>query len=327
MQLNSTVLSTAFERYLARSSVADVMYCDDDGNNALHLMAYAGQYNAMEEVLQSLAGRIRSGEVDVDCENNDGETPLTLSIKARGFWKVMKLLLKHGATFPAHRVEGLQAYAVDNGFTVTAAHIAAAAKASEAAGPLAFAMSMTCEYISFQYEAALESGRDVDVPQCLEVALAKRMPALVAQLLAGCNDAEVATPDMMLTHCIPKKADDPADGRIPRPHKASRGAPPCAPARNECRWRHAPHQGSRKGESPPRPRTSLRRGVRWDARNALGNTALWVACAKCYPCIIAALIDAGADVNAANLKGNPPLYGSCQRGPVKICGAAFGLRG
>ena len=326
MQLNSTVLSTAFEQYLARSSVADVMYCDDDGNNALHLMAYAGQYNAMEEVLQSLAGRIRSGEVDVDCENNDGETPLTLSIKARGFWKVMKLLLEHGATFPAHRVEGLQAYAVDNRFTVTAAHIAAAAKASEAAGPLAFAMSMTCEYISFQYEAALESGRDVDVPRCLEVALAKRMPALVAQLLAECNDAEVATPDMLLTHCIPKKADDPlteeylALTRLLVAHR-----PALLHATNADG--DTPLIKSAEKGSLPHVAYFLAQGCAVDARNALGNTALWVACAKCYPCIIAALIDAGADVNAANLKGNPPLYGSCQRGPVKIaeqllaCGA------
>lgn len=55
-----------------------------------------------------------------------------------------------------------------------------------------------------------------------------------------------------------------------------------------------------------------------DKPNNLGNTPLWIACWKRYPCIIDELLDNGANINKCNLKGNAPITQICQRGPVKI---------
>jgi len=49
-------------------------------------------------------------------------------------------------------------------------------------------------------------------------------------------------------------------------------------------------------------------GADIDAVNDLGNSALWIACAKRYPCIVDELLSRGADPNKLNWKGNPPMY-------------------
>jgi ankyrin repeat protein len=58
----------------------------------------------------------------------------------------------------------------------------------------------------------------------------------------------------------------------------------------------------------------LDRGAPIHEVNALGNSALWVAYAKRYPCIIGELLTRQADANLANEKGNRPLTAVCQMG-------------
>ena len=59
-------------------------------------------------------------------------------------------------------------------------------------------------------------------------------------------------------------------------------------------------------------------GVDIDEENELGNTALWLACFKRYPCIITELVSRGSDINHQNKKGNRPLNAVCQMGPLKV---------
>lgn len=70
--------------------------------------------------------------------------------------------------------------------------------------------------------------------------------------------------------------------------------------------------------SLPHVQFFLDRGANIEAQNELGNSPLWIACAKRWPCIAAELLARGADPNAVNLKGNPPIYSLCTRGPLKM---------
>lgn len=38
--------------------------------------------------------------IDLSCKNSAKETPMALAIKARGFWKCMKILIKYNAEIP-----------------------------------------------------------------------------------------------------------------------------------------------------------------------------------------------------------------------------------
>jgi len=77
------------------------------------------------------------------------------------------------------------------------------------------------------------------------------------------------------------------------------------------------HRAVEKG-SLPHVQYLIEKDVNLEAKNELGNTPLWLACAKRYPCIVRELLDAGADINAVNYKGNPPLYAVCQMGPLNL---------
>ena len=51
--------------------------------------------------------------------NNFNESPLTLALKRRGFWKTAIILLENGAIVPNNRVQSLQQYLIDNKYVNT----------------------------------------------------------------------------------------------------------------------------------------------------------------------------------------------------------------
>jgi hypothetical protein len=112
------------QRWLNNLSESDVTHRDDDGNTALHLLAYAGQNELLEEVIKKFPG------LDLDCENENGDSPLILAAKRYGHHKCVQVLLDHGATISEERKNGLEQFVRYQGFSITRALIANAGNLS-----------------------------------------------------------------------------------------------------------------------------------------------------------------------------------------------------
>eukprot|EP01064_Diplonema_japonicum_P025283 TRINITY_DN3645_c0_g5_i2.p1 TRINITY_DN3645_c0_g5~~TRINITY_DN3645_c0_g5_i2.p1 ORF type:complete len:1404 (+),score=371.02 TRINITY_DN3645_c0_g5_i2:56-4267(+) len=284
-------------------ALSDCEHTDNDGNSLLHLLAYSGQCRAMETLLGHFV-------LDLEAENDNGETPATLAVKGRGFWKSLKVLLKHGATIPAGRANGLKEFAVDRGYTATAAIL------DESGADFSKVDSqMTPDFIAFQYDSAAGAGIEIDAQNYLSVCLEKQMHRHVRMLLK--DDGAKPDIDMLLAHCIPRKPDDPETSKYLDLCKLLVNNSPelCNEVNTDG---EGPLFKSAEKGSLPHVKYFLGRGCGVDEVNHLGNTPLWISTNKVYPCIMEALLDAGADPNKTNLKGNPPLYSVCQRGPKKV---------
>lgn len=303
---NTNRLTADIKAIIDQATLEDLLHVDKDGNNAIHLAAYCGQNFILEELLAKFT------TVDITTKNPDGETPLTLAIKGHGFWKILKILLKKGAEIPDGRKEGLQQYAVDNGYEVTGKILGGIGDSAKEVNH-----SMSAEYVEFLYETATENNVDINPDSYLDVCLAKGMTKLVKTILV--DHHPTPTIDQLLEWCIPPKPDHPkVDHYLDLAKIVLATNPELINATNS------------DGESPlfkacergnlPHVQYFLKKGAVVDQPNCLGNSPLWVACAKRYPCIIDELLEWGADVNRENHKGNPPMYGLCQKQntPIKI---------
>lgn len=110
---NTNKLEGPLLEYFLTCTEQDIVHEDADGNNTLHLAAYCGSNLLVEQILR------RFPNLDPNVPNRDGETPVTLAIKHRGFWKTLIILLKHGGEIPADRKWRLKMYARLAGFRVT----------------------------------------------------------------------------------------------------------------------------------------------------------------------------------------------------------------
>jgi ankyrin repeat protein len=108
-------LTPQFEALFSQSNLADIQYTDVDGNNVVHLAAYCGQIDTLQTILNKYGSQL-----NLETENNDGETAMTLAIKKQGFHKTMAILHQQGAKIPSSRRKLLQQYALNNGYTITA---------------------------------------------------------------------------------------------------------------------------------------------------------------------------------------------------------------
>eukprot|EP01059_Diplonema_ambulator_P035574 TRINITY_DN8419_c0_g1_i1.p1 TRINITY_DN8419_c0_g1~~TRINITY_DN8419_c0_g1_i1.p1 ORF type:complete len:1347 (+),score=463.82 TRINITY_DN8419_c0_g1_i1:471-4043(+) len=302
---NHATLHTVPSEVLA-CSLDDCLVTDKDGNNLFHLLAYSGQCAALKAVLE----RTAPTPAQLMAENNDKETAVTLAIKARGFWHTLRLLFAHGATVPGDRVNGLKEYSVDKGFTATAALLD-----ENGVDCRRVDSTMTADYVAFQYDTAVTTNAEIDVQNYLDVCLEKAMHKHVKMLLK--DHGAKPTIDMLLTHCIPKKPDDPETEKYLELAKTLVNHTPALLTEANENGEGPLFKSAEKG-SLPHVKYFLVKGCEVDGKNSLGNTPLWIATNKIYPCIMEALLDAGADPNATNLKGNPPLYSVCQRGPRKV---------
>lgn len=311
---SSNWISSEIQSILDKLVLADVLHTDDDGNNTLHLAAYSGHSYVMEEVLKRFGT-----EIDVNLENKDEESAVTLAIKRRGFWKTIKALLRFGGFVPKHRKKGLEEFAVNHGFLVTAkllGNLDGENNTELLKNAKSVTKSMTSDYIEFLYDTAMEKDIDIDVQTYLEVCLSKTMTKLVKFLLH--NHEAVPTIDMLLDYCVPPKPDHPEVGKYLALAKlVVKNRRELLQATNEdgetplfkaCERGNLPHVEYFLREYPEN----------LEQPNVEGNTPLHIACYKQYPCIIEKLLDHGANVNYVNLKGNVPMLSSCQRGPIKI---------
>jgi len=292
-------------------------HLDNDGNNALHLACYSGLSYFVDRMLQHLPSDLVENLVNLP--NNDGETPTTLAIKKMGYWKTLKHLLKAGGYVPQERLRGLEEYAVNQGYVVTAKLLGNLDGQNDAQlikNVKSVNHQMKPDYIEFLYDAAKEKGIEIDLQKYLEVCSGKLMIKMVKELIH--QRGAVATSDILFKHGFPPKPDHVEtdkylvlaktlvksnrklltvtnqDGDTPLFKSAERGS-----------LKHLQYFLREHPEN-------------LEQQNAEGNTPLHIAAYKQYPCIIEELIDHGANVNHRNQKGNIPMMSSCQYGPIKI---------
>lgn len=302
----------------------ELKHKDRNGNGILHTLAYTGMSYIMEYFLEKWLSGTTGGttggtgemNIDINEKNNDDETPLTLAIKARGFDKCVNHLIKFGARIPSERESSLKKYAIVDGYTRTAKLIVLYSGMKDEVDE-----SMTETYIRILYEKDKKDGKitvnsdnKINI-RYLEICLLKGMMNEVDELLNIYNT--IPTLKMLINSGLPKKADSPdVDEYLTVCKKLVGKNPDLINETDENQEGILLH--SCVSGNLPIVKYFIEIGSNIEKPNILGNTPLWISCAKRYPCIIEELINNGANVNHYNLKGNPPLYPICQKGPLKI---------
>jgi ankyrin repeat protein len=281
---------------------------DARGNTALHMAAYCGQDRMLASLLDN-----HGKNLSINATNRDGETPLTLAIKRRGFERSMQVLLKGGAVLPSHRSTSIVQYALMHGFERTAAVVSGLGDASTDVH-----ISMKPAMIQFRYgQIKADPTLKFEPLQYLECGLAHCLQPIVEDMIRSYG-AKV-DPKWLFDWAFPPKADDPETEKyLALLRSVLRLRPELIIATVEPSGDTLLHRAVEAGSLPHVRFVLGLPGVDLEWRNALGNTALWLSCAKRYPCIADELLLRGADVNAANKKGNVPMANICQFGPPKL---------
>jgi len=310
--LNTNCLTPTIQTLIQHATEEDLWHEDVDGNNTQHLVCYCGHSNVVKALMSKFP------DVSWTKPNRDEETPVTLSIKKRGFFLTLGLLLDQGVTIP--RVKPMERFCLDQGWVRTAKIVS---KFGD--GSLNVDISMSWDTVNFVYERALQSGPPREQEELkskwssqefLEVALHHKQMEVAQELIQKWS-AEL-TLKQFADYCLPKKPDAPDTADyLQKAQWALKMKPSLLEERIDPEGDTALILAVRKG-SLPHCEWLLQVGARLEDTNDKGNTPLWIACFYRWPCIIDLLLDHGADINKVNLKGNPPLYGVCSRGNIKV---------
>jgi len=283
----------------------DLAQCDADGNTALHLAAYRGQFRTLEAIL----AKFPQAKALINQSNHEEETTVTLAIKKRGYDKCLTILLAQGGDIP--RKKAMEEFAMGRGYRRTAAIIGLFGDVS-----VAVETSMSKEMVRVKYERAVALQKPWDATQYLEVCLMNQDLELVEIAL---KHGGIPTIDWVVEYCMPPKPDHVDTAVYLDLLRVVLKAHPKLLGQG-----HGSNQDTllikavEKGSLPHVQYLVVEQKMVVDVTNALGNTALWVAVMKRFPCMVDFLLDQNAHPNHANRKGNTALYNVTQRGPVKI---------
>jgi len=305
VDMYTTAMTPEMETLLNTITYDQVLYADDDGNTTLHLSCYCGLPQVVQRLFELFP------HLDPNQTNKQNETPMTIAIKKHGYWKTMQILIDNGASIPHGRKKSLEAFAFNSGYVQTAQIIASLGEIVKTA-----ATTMTPEYIKFAYETAMKKQDELDYQSYLNVALHHNMQSFAIELINAHN--LIPSIQQLFDHCIPPKPDDPDTARyLELTELILKYNPILTHERDPITQETALFKAAERG-SLPHVQYMLSRGAIIDMPNSLGNSPLWIASFKRYPCIVAELLKRGANPNMQNHKGNTPLYGICQKGPLKL---------
>lgn len=141
----SSALTPVLQSILNTITYHDVIYEDIHGNTTLHLAAYIGLFDVIEQLLTHFP------QFPIDDLNKDGETALNLPIKKQGYWKVIKLLIGCGC-----KDSTLEQFAFQSGY-ITAQLLSTLGEIVKVATCI-----MQPSYIQFIYTTAMEKGHSLD---------------------------------------------------------------------------------------------------------------------------------------------------------------------
>lgn len=298
----SKSMSYQTNQLINNASESDIMDVDSNGNNTLHFAAYVGQLETIKYILNKFP------TIDLHIKNNDNETPLTIAIK-RGFWESVECLADAGSLIPDSRKYSLVQYI--NRYKKYFSSTLNRLETMDDSSPF-LNMNMTEEYIIKKYK----TDRAINVPNYLDVCMAKCMVDLVKNLIE--NHGATPSFQQLVKYCFPPKPDHLETEKYLAITKLvvlyNKDFLKTTTVDGDTLLHLAVEKGSL-----PHVKYYLNAGIPIDEPNNLGNTPLWLACWKLYPCIITELLTCGANINHQNLKGNPPLSCICQRGSTKIC--------
>ena len=314
-------LSRDLENQLQKCTIEDAMHLDNDGNNALHLAAYCGQ----SKTVKSLGDKFCPG-IDLNLENKDGETAVTLAIKKRGFRRTLQILLDNGGCIPESRQKGLEQYAIATGYVDTADIISNYKSNGINSLDVEINEGMTRNYVSYMWKKVTDKNLEFSKQKYLEVGLKVCMTSMVVELLDKYN---VEPTIQLCEFTMPPKPDHEETSKYLELTKLLIKKRPAILNEYLADGDSILSAAVRAGSLPHVQYLLGLENVAQnllDRPNNLGNTPLWLACAKRFPCIITELINHGADINKRNIKGNPPLYNICQKGPLKVAEQFVSMR-
>ena len=302
---------------IQKATDEEIRHTDIDGNNALHLAAYCGSPDSIESIVNRYPKDSPILPSLLKSTNKYNETAVTLAIKRKGYHHSLAVLTGAGGFISEHRVESLKRFCIQQGFTRTA-EIISNMNTSENGPNLD--LSMSAEYIKFQWESTKKRGNSILASDWLQPAMAKCLIDIVKELVSNkdyMKDFKIPY-KWFIDYCLPPKPDHPEVEKYIELTKAILDVQPeLLNGKDEdtgdTTLIHAVDCGNL-----PFVQLFLDLGVEIDEENELGNTPLWLACAKRYPCIVTELVSRGSDVNHPNKKGNRPLNAVCQMGPLKV---------
>lgn len=288
-----------------QSSMEDMQIQDNQyGLTPLMIASYFGQSHTVQYILEKFP------KLDINVFNKDNESAVTLAIKRKGYNNAVRILLENGAIIPEDRKDSLREFALGKHYARTAELLANYVNFSTNIN-----RNMPEDSIIFIYKSINKKGLNFDKENFLAVTMSKFMIDIVKDLLEKYK--AVPTIDMLLNYCIPPSADYPKTEEYIKLTDLILQHNPDLVFQMDENNTSPLFKAAEKG-SLPHVKYFLEKGCDIEASNSLGNTPLWIACAKRYPCIIEELLNNGADVNHLNHKNNPPMYSICQSGPMKI---------
>ncbi|OHT10611.1 hypothetical protein TRFO_20016 [Tritrichomonas foetus] len=312
--------STVLFNKIDTASIEDLESIDADGNNALHLAAYCGSDKAIERILQKYSEITSNNHYMlskyVNLTNKEKETAVTLAIKRKGYHNSVQVLMLYGACIDETRIEPLKRFCIHRGLFRTAELLSRV----NDTGEIEIDTSMTAGVIKFLWDSATKLGKPKYAAQWLEPALSKCLIDFIKELLSSeesMNDFQIPW-KWFINYCLPPKPDHPEVEKYLTMCKMILDYQPSLLHEKDPETGDTTLISSVNSGNLPIVQLFLDLGCSIDETNELGNTALWIACAKRYPCIVTELISRGADVNHVNKKGNRPLCAVCQMGPAKI---------
>lgn len=312
-------------REIIEKADCGALVCPDlDGNNTLMLAAYCG-HRTLTEALLKRGREVHLLEADflhwLQQKNFDGETALTLAIKARGYDDTVSLLIKFGAVIPPERQDALYRYCIDHRFRRTSKLLVNPNSVVTHANP-----NMTEDYLEIAFQSAAaksESLARINFPSYLNAAIVKGLPRLVELILSVAATLPFEklglSPTLMEPLCILDDTKPEAvaianlffaflEKSLNKQQLKEFINEPLSDSCDSLLFRAADRG------SPYLLKQCLKHGASVDQVNPLGNSPLWIACERRWPCIIDTLLEHGANPNHTNLKGNSPLTTICQKG-------------
>lgn len=279
----------------------NILYRDVDSNNTIMLCAYCGSSEVLQYILDNFQVEQHLNDV-----NKDGESAMTIAIKKRGFWKIIKMLNVKDVGVPENRRDGLQQYAYDNGYTITGEFLA-----NIGADFRTVNQKMTPEYIRFAYISAGQKGLEINKSDYMNVALSKLMFDIIQEL-----DTNI-TFKQFTDYTIPPKPD----------HVDT---PKYLEISQYFLHRHPEYisQVDEEGNtclgiaiirgSLPHVKFFVEHGANLEIKNVKGDSPLRLACIARFPCIMQYLLELGCDINTTNDDGNNVLFPICKGGNKKM---------